>query len=125
MRGADREDPVLDRLRGVMRVGCSGLCGNQPVCRVLMIGPYVAIYSSRESSSQFSPGRLSETAFAAQVVHSRGHYKGQREWACVFAIMAWQAGKQMRAKQMKPVLSLRTVERRYLRNEERILRARS
>ena len=24
MRGADREDPVLDRLRGVMRVGCSG-----------------------------------------------------------------------------------------------------
>ena len=34
MRGADREDPVLDRLRGVMRVGCSGLCANQPVCRV-------------------------------------------------------------------------------------------
>ena len=24
MRGADREEPVLDRLRGVMRVGCSG-----------------------------------------------------------------------------------------------------
>ena len=32
MRGADREEPVLDRLRGVMRVGCSGLCeaGGRP-----------------------------------------------------------------------------------------------
>ena len=39
MRGADREDPVLERLRGVMRVGCSGLCANQPVCRVQSTPP--------------------------------------------------------------------------------------
>ena len=38
MRGADREDPVLDRLRGVMRVGCSGLCANQPVSRMRVDG---------------------------------------------------------------------------------------
>ena len=51
VRGADRKDPVLDRLRGVMRVA----------------GELLAIFTTACYTR--------ETAAAVQIVHGRDHHK--------------------------------------------------
>ena len=89
MRGADREDPVLDRLRGVMRVGCSGLCGNQPVCRVHDDDATVLAPSSGEESTP--PRRRAGVATFDFHTGSDARSEESSRWAATRAAAARRA----------------------------------
>ena len=58
-------DPVLDRLRGVMRVGCSGLCANQPVCRVRRCAATFDFHAGSDARSEESSRWAATRAAAA------------------------------------------------------------
>ena len=114
---SDREEPVLDRLRGVMRVGCSG-ARSEESSRWAATRAAAALRSNFRFSRQ---GELltifttaCEAAAAVQIVHRRGHYK----WAtrvgvriCNYNLASRPAGSKMLAK-MKPATSVRSIASR-------------